>query len=464
MTPIAIFSLWVFPLVVIWLFKKHPPPKATAYAFFLAMFFLPAGPTVIALPMFPAITKMNIAGLAVLIALTLKRPSWLGREKVGRGPELFALLSISGFLGTWLTNPEPLVYGRLAGQVENARFVFLPGQNWKDCAALIMDDLVTIVLPFVIGRAMFKTREDAKTLCYLFSCFGLIYVVLMLIEMRTSPQLHIWVWGYYPHPMFGQAARWGGWRPQVFTYHGLVLARLMVMVFLAIIVVRAAGIPKIWRFDTRLVSRMSPLFVIGGKSTGAIVYMLALWGVFNLGSRKLQLRMALALVGIVIGYFFLQTSGVLDLEAITNEIAKYSEERAGSLMYRFHHEAQLIERLEGKEWFGWGSYGRAHVWDVDSGTDLTVIDGYWIRRYAYFGIFGLFTPFYLLLLPALYWARRFDRVRDPSTQTMLNALVLMGVIYAVDCLPNAIQNNLCFMIAGASYGIVRNLTEGRTRR
>src|SRR5204863_66271 len=58
-----------------------------------------------------------------------------------------------------------------------------------------------------------------------FAVGGLIYSVLILWEVRMSPQLHATVYGASPRQAdFAQAIRWGGYRPIVFMPHGLAVA------------------------------------------------------------------------------------------------------------------------------------------------------------------------------------------------------------------------------------------------
>ena len=45
----------------------------------------------------------------------------------------------------------------------------------------------------------------------------------MLFEIRMSPQLHRWLYGYYPFGFITQM-RYGGFRPSVFMENGLVCA------------------------------------------------------------------------------------------------------------------------------------------------------------------------------------------------------------------------------------------------
>ena len=61
---------------------------------------------------------------------------------------------------------------------------------------------------------------------------GLIYSLPMLVEVRLSPQINVWIYGYFAHD-FGQMMRYGGYRPMVFMTHGLWVALFACMAVLA---------------------------------------------------------------------------------------------------------------------------------------------------------------------------------------------------------------------------------------
>ena len=52
---------------------------------------------------------------------------------------------------------------------------------------------------------------------------GLIYSLFILFELRMSPNLHRWIYGFGQHG-FSQHIRWGGYRPMVFMAAGLAVA------------------------------------------------------------------------------------------------------------------------------------------------------------------------------------------------------------------------------------------------
>lgn len=455
----AVLALLIFPFFVWWLFEKYDATRASFLAILVGHMFLPDGDATFDFPLLPPIGKAIYPSLLVLAVLLVKHGPLVKQSRFFRGPETISLIAMLGLFGTYITNPEPLHYGRFEGIYQYAKNVTLPGLTFKDFFSMFLRDFLYFIAPFLVGRAVFRTRNDLRTFLQLMAVFGICYVPLMLIELRVSPQVHTWVYGYYPHPAFSQAMRWGGWRPQVFFIHGLNLARHMLMVFLAITALRVAKFEKIWRFDARTVALASPVLVILCKSTGAIVLMMLFGLIHYYLSIKNQVRLLLIFAIMVTLYLYSQASGTLDVKEIIKAIEPHAPERAASLAYRFRNEIELCERVAPKAWFGWGGFGRAHIWDPDFGRDLTTIDGYWIGRYAYFGAFGLFAPYFLHLIPVYLLFRRYKKIPWEPDQRMAIIVVSMSLLYGIDNLPNAISSNFAFVVAGAAWGFVSTLSD-----
>jgi hypothetical protein len=83
-------------------------------------------------------------------------------------------------------------------------------------------------VPYFVGRLYFCDVEGLRELAIGIFIGGLIYVPLCLFEMRMSPQLHVWLYGFHQHN-WRQAYRFEGWRPTVFMQHGLAVALWMVI-------------------------------------------------------------------------------------------------------------------------------------------------------------------------------------------------------------------------------------------
>jgi hypothetical protein len=103
----------------------------------------------------------------------------------------------------------------------------LHGKGLVGCLLAILENSILWGFPYVVGRVYFRDLESFRDLALGIVIGGLIYVPLCLIEIRVSPQLHIWIYGYHQH-QFEQSIRFGGFRPTVFMQHGLAVAMWMV--------------------------------------------------------------------------------------------------------------------------------------------------------------------------------------------------------------------------------------------
>src|ERR1019366_4313843 len=145
---------------------------------------------------------------------------------------------------------------------------------------------------------------------------GLIYSLPMLLEIRISPQLHLWVYGYSPSD-FIQEMRDGGYRPMVFMGHGLAAA------FFTMTAVVAAV--TLWRVEVRVL-RLPPAgitvylstILILCKSAGALVYGGVLAPLVRWAKPRLQLRVALIFVTLALSYPLLRTADLVPTASIVD--------------------------------------------------------------------------------------------------------------------------------------------------
>ena len=164
----------------------------------------------------------------------------------------------------------------------------------------------------------------------------------MLFEIRMSPQLHRWFYGYNPFG-FATQMRYGGFRPSVFMENGLVTA------FFAMTAMVAAT--AFWRTQTRVL-KLPPAKItayLGAvlvlcKSLGALIYGAVLVPLVRLTRPRLQLRIAMVLVSIAVAYPLLRAADLVPTKYMLDAATSISEERADSLRTRFDNEQQLLER------------------------------------------------------------------------------------------------------------------------
>ncbi|MEH6361299.1 MAG: hypothetical protein V7761_11280, partial [Amylibacter sp.] len=103
------------------------------------------------------------------------------------------MMFVLGPIVTALTNSEPIVFSGAEG---------LPGLRITDAIALAINQTLLLV-PFLLARQLLATPEAHKELLIALLIGGLIYSIPMLIEVRLSPQVNVWVYGYFQH-LFSQ--------------------------------------------------------------------------------------------------------------------------------------------------------------------------------------------------------------------------------------------------------------------
>lgn len=456
--PIPLLALVSWPVVTFFIFQRYRLPIAAGASTLGAMLFLPDGEAAIDFPLIPPLDKENIATLSLLAMMFLKHRSVLAQARLFRGIDLVPAAALIGILGTWQGNKEPIVMGFLVGVVEDAKAVTLPGLTFKDVIAYAVRDILAFLLPFQLARAIYRTREDLRDFLNIFVIFAITYIPLILVELRLSPLVHAWIYGYPPHNDFTQTMRWGGWRPQVFFYHGLYLSKFMFACSMCALALWLGKQKKAWRWDPKLVYIVLSVTTFFTKSGGIILYQLCFGLLFLRGTLRIQALIMLVLASITVFYPFGRASNLIPAKEIIEEIEKFAPDRASSLAYRFKNEIQISARARKKFWFGWGGWARGHIWDVKVGRNLSVCDGYWIIRLNEQGVFGLAGPFLVMLLPVIFACIRYRRIPWVEDQQMVLVLSSFCLVYAIECLPNAISTNIPFFVGGALWGIVGTLT------
>ncbi|MFW2542720.1 hypothetical protein ACN2XU_08770 [Primorskyibacter sp. 2E107] len=449
--PVAFLALAIWPIVTVLLFLRLPRERALIWSVMLGYLFLPEPPAAFDLPLIPPLNKHNIPAVAAFVFLlwrngpqqaSLLPVSWVGRALL--------LIFILSPVMTVLTNEEPVFFGQVG----------LPGLTLKDAAALIVQQSL-LILPFLLARQHLASGGAQRDLMVALMIGGLVYSLFMLIEMRLSPQLNLWVYGYYQH-LFGQSIRSGGYRPVVFLYHGLWVA-----FFIMTSVVSAWAL---WRMDDQA-SRMKllaaalylSLILVLAKSFGALLFALLLVPAVLLLSHLMQIRIAIVIGALAVCYPVMKGVNLIPEERLLSAITAYEPERARSLEFRFDNEQTLLDRAYIKPIFGWGSWGRNHILDPVSGNILTVTDGRWIILIGTYGWVGFLAEFGLLLWPLiLLWREAIPSRRD-AISPFIAPLSLILAINLADMLPNATLTPLTWLIAGALTGYAEQLRAARLK-
>ena len=169
-------------------------------------------------PLLPPLEKHNIPYLCVLVGCLLRRPSLVTTVCRERWFLFLTFALVVGGLITGLTNGAPVSVRHFHPQIA--------GIHATDGLYTAAVSLSLVFLPFYLGWALFRTERDLRTLLAGLVIGALMYVPFAMWELRMSPNLHLWVYGYAQHD-FGQTIRGTGYRPMVFMAHGLSLARFL---------------------------------------------------------------------------------------------------------------------------------------------------------------------------------------------------------------------------------------------
>jgi hypothetical protein len=433
----AYVALLCWPIAALLLYTFRPVTQATVWTILGAFLLLPVGVNIKfeMIPPFDKDTIPNVCALIGCIAVS-RRPTRVNR-RIGLIEILIAVYIISPIVTSYL-NPDPIVIGPRV----------LPGVGLYDGISAAIGQSM-FFLAFLIGRRFLRSAADNEEILRALVVAGLVYSLPMLFEIRMSPQLHNWIYGFHPSE-FLQQMREGGFRPMVFTGHGLIASFF--------IMTTAVAAVALWRLKVRAVNLPPPAIAayLAGllvlcKSSGALIYGLVAVPLVRFASVRLQLGIAVILVTLALAFPLLRTADLFPTAALVNVASEFSAERAASLEFRFDHERALLERANEKFWFGWGRYGRSRIYD-EYGGDRSVTDGYWIITLGQFGFVGFMATFLLLTLPVFYAASALRFSSSFGEGILLSALALIVAMGVVNQLPNASVNPWTLLLTGALCG------------
>ncbi|PKQ13476.1 MAG: hypothetical protein CVT70_03405 [Alphaproteobacteria bacterium HGW-Alphaproteobacteria-1] len=445
----AYLMLALWPLVTLVMFRRWPLERALIWSLLGAYLFLPPPPAAFDFPLMPPLTKDSLPSVATFFICLYHcgkaRPlhALIPEGLVARALVVLFVLSP---IATVATNTEEVFFGRIG----------LPGLGLKDMVALVLLQFI-LLIPFLLARAHLATAKGLRELVLAMAVGGLIYSLPMLIEVRLSPQLNIWVYGYFQH-MFEQMIRQSGFRPIVFLYHGLWAALLLVMAIIcALALAREADQRRrvLWLVAALYLGAVLVL----AKSLGSLLYGIYLVPLALLLPTRLQVRIAGIMVLVAIAYPVLKGAGYVPVDWLLDKATAIDPDRAGSLRFRFDNEDILMERALEKPVFGWGSWGRNQIFDPVSGAILTVSDGRWIILIGIFGWVGYLAEFGLIALPVLaLWARG-AALAGSGAGLLVGPVALLLAINLIDMIPNATLTPLTWLFAGAVLGLAERVRE-----
>lgn len=434
MNPFVYLVMFAWIPLVLYLFQRIPVQKALVVSFIGAWLFLPQAQ--FPLMGLPDFTKMSATCYGILLATLIFD---------GQRFKAFKFSWIDGPMLIWCLCP-------VASSLAN-------GLGLYDGFASALAQTVTWGFPYFLGRLYLGNLAGLRQLAMGMIVGGLLYVPLCLLEMRLSPQLHRWIYGYHAHS-FEQTMRLGGFRPTVFMEHGLMLGVWMMSATLMAIWLWRAGtctsignIPMVW-----LVLVLVITFILL-RSTGAYLLLgLSLGLLFLVTGLRTSLPLVL-LTFCMAAYLFVSGTGMLTPANTKQMVSLASQvttvERGQSLAFRLDNEQLLSKKARMRPLFGWGGWGRARVFD-QQGRDISVTDSLWIIAFGNFGLVGLLSLITALLLPSLslFWLRFPVFTWSHPAMAPAAALAIALMVYCLDCLVNAMVNPVFALVAGGLSGLV----------
>lgn len=439
-----VFYSW--PLVVFWMVSRYKPKRAIFMATTLAILLLPNGFS-FDLPMVPPIdrTSLTSLSLAVILFFTGKRFQIFPQ---GLPTKIIIGFLITIFISTLLNSDYILKGSR-----------FLPGLTYYDALSETIRTIL-FLMPFFLGRAFLNDVKDNESIFKLLAIIALFYSILMLGEMRLSPNFQLWVYGYSTID-FNQQIRDGGYRPTVFFGHGLGLAFWLTTCLIAAIALRKNK-ARVAMFSASHVVIYLMIVLVLSKTWSALIYaFLAMFLLFKFIPRK-QIKWSLILVVIMMFYPLTKTFGLFPDKAIVANIQQYSYERAQSLEFRFQNEDMLLEKALQKPFFGWGGWGRARVYN-NSGRDISVTDGRWIIDLGNNGAIGFILIYALYFVTLMYALRNVDNIDNPRDKVYFASLAIILAICVIDSIPNTGMVAMHLLLAGALLGQAEALKQQKDR-
>jgi len=384
------------------------------------------------LPFIPPLDKESIAALsALLLTVMVKKINIPIVPQDGKLKIIFILILLIPLINVF-TNQTPMFNEK----------VWIPGLSLHDGISEMLALYIKLIT-FILGMQLVRTFDDQLMLLKLLLIAGLAYSVPILFEVKMSPTLHTWVYGFFPRS-FLQQIRFGGFRPVVFIGHGILVAAFISVVFSAAIILYKAKYNP-FKVPTKFIILYLAFILIICKTVGAII--LAVIVAFALLVIPISLikRVTGLLMILIMAYPLLSLSDLIPTTEIVEFIGSFNEERAQSIDFRFENEIRLLEHVREKLFFGWGGWGRGRL--ANSTTD-----GYWIILMGSYGLIGFLLIFGLVFLSIKKALAASDYLTCSKERVVMLGHAFTVVIFMLDQIPNHSLFSWLWFYIGALLG------------
>jgi len=427
----AYFALLIWPLVSVIIYHTVPIIPATFWTIVGGYLLLPVG-TEFDFPLLPALDKQSIPAIMAFIGC-----KFIARKKITLLPTAgferkLIILFFVGSAITVFTNGDPVI--------EPNRYI--PGLSLHDLLATVVSQWL-LLIPFIIGTQIIETHDDQVQVLRLLVIAGLWYSLLIVFEIRMSPQLHNLVYGFFPHSWI-QQLRYGGFRPVVFLGHGLWVSIFIFTVLGSIIALSRLKLQSFKFSDSLIISGFVVLIILA-KGVGAILLGLSVYIIVMFFKHESVAKIALFLSVIAILYPIFCIVNLFPHDYLLDLIGSIDSSRAASLRFRFDQEIALLNRAVQKIFFGWGAWGRNRLED-------SVTDGYWVILVGKYGLIG-FSAIFGLILRAIWRTNTAEKLIDKiNERQFITTIMLVLTFLLIDQIPNASVNPIMWFLVGAQLG------------
>jgi len=433
----AYFTLLVWPIVSIVLYRKYPVITATFWTIVGGYLLLPVG-VKFDFPLVPGLDKRSIPAIMAYLGcrfiakqnIKILPPSGIERNLI--------ILFFIGTIATVFTNGDPVI--------EANRYI--PGLGFRDILSMVISQWL-LLMPFILGLQLIKTHEDQVLFLKLLVIAGLCYSLPIFFEIRMSPQLHRWTYGFFPHSWI-QQIRYSGFRPVVFLGHGLWVSIFIFTVLGSLLALSKLEI-KYFRFSNKLLIAYFLGLLIISKGLGSILLGISLLAIVIL-LRAESINTASRIIALTaISYPLLCLVDLFPHQYLIDTAQLIDPYRADSLKYRFDQESAVLQRASEKILFGWGGWDRNRLED-------SVTDGYWVILVGKYGLLG-FTAIFGLIFNTIWKTREICRIESDKNISQFMAGVSITIAFLmIDQIPNASINPLLWLLVGAQAGRYRQAT------
>ncbi len=432
--------LFAYPALVLVLFALVPVRKAILTAMVGGWLFLPT--IKLAVVGIPDYDKIVATNCAVALGCWI----WASKELLALRPK-------------WLD--IPMLLWCIAPSLSS----LTNGLGAYDACSVGLRQVLVWFVPYCIGRAFFKDSAALKQFATAFVIGGLVYIPFCLLEVRLSPQLNNWVYGFHQN-QFWRNMRLDGYRPVVFMNNGLMVGMWMATATVISFWLWLSGEKKLFGIPYPAIFAALLAVTVLCKALYAIMLMLLALILLLSARYGKTLIPALLVLLAVPGYMAVRGLQILPAETLV-ELAEpaFGRARATSLGARLSQEDYMIRHAMERPVFGWGGYRRS--WPIDAFTgeyQIRGLDGLWTIIIGQNGLFGVSLVFATMLIPVAYvLANRHAADWGTPSRAAHEVLSVSLLIFACDCLLNGMFNPMFVVIAGAiSQPLRENAAEPET--